>query len=98
MMLNNIEFNKLKQALMQFNESIDISIGDAYQKLKWSSGIKESDDKKTVAGMIAVLTQFKNAPEPAIAAAQWRITKDIVDEQNRPGQLYYDIGYNALNE
>lgn len=48
--------------------------------------------------MIAVLVQFKNAPEPAIAAAQWRITQDIVDEQNRSGQLYYDAGYNSLNE
>jgi hypothetical protein len=96
MMLNNNEIKKLKLALAKFNESVDVAV--ACQKLKWASGITDADDKKIVAGMIAVLVQFKNAPEPAIAAAQWRITKDIFDEQDRPGHLYYDIGYNALNE
>jgi len=98
MILNNIEIDKLKHSLVQFNDTLDIDVESAYQKLKWSSGIKDSDTKQTVAGMIAVLVQFKNAPEPAIAAAQWRITQDIVDEQNRSGQLYYDAGYNSLNE
>ena len=98
MILNNTEINKLKQSLAQFNDVLDIDIESAYQKLKWSSGLKDTDTKQTVAGMIAVLVQFKNAPEPAIAAAQWRITRDIVDEQNRSGQLYYDAGYNSLNE
>ena len=98
MILNHAEIAKLNNSLAQFNESLDIDIDAAYQKLKWSSGIKDTDTKQTVAGMLALLVQFKNAPEPAIAAAQWRITKDIVDEQNRPGNLYYDAGYAALNE
>jgi len=98
MILNNAEIVKLNNSLAQFNDSLNMDIDVAYQKLKWSSGIKDTDTKQTVAGMLAVLVQFKNAPEPAIAAAQWRITQDIVDEQNRPGNLYYDIGYAALNE
>lgn len=98
MILNNAELAKLNNSLAQFNDSLNMDIDVAYQKLKWSSGIKDTDTKQTVAGMLAVLVQFKNAPEPAIAAAQWRITQDIVDEQNRPGNLYYDIGYAALNE
>jgi hypothetical protein len=98
MILTNTEFDKLKHARAQIGELAPVDATAACQKLKWASGLNESDDSKTVAGMLAVLVQFKNSPEPAIAAAQWRITKDIVDDQNRPGQLYYDIGYNALNE
>ena len=98
MILNNAEIVKLNNSLAQFNDSLNMDIDVAYQKLKWSSGIKDTDTKQTVAGMLAVLVQFKNAPEPAIAAAQWRITQDIVDDQNRPGSLYYNAGYNALNE
>lgn len=98
MILNNAEIAKLNKSLAQFNDSLNMDVDAAYQKLKWSSGIKDTDTKQTVAGMLALLVQFKNAPEPAIAAAQWRITRDIVDEQNRPGNLYYDAGYAALNE
>lgn len=98
MILNNTEIIKLKQSLAQFNDTLDADVDSLCQKLKWASGINDSDTKQTVAGMIAVFVQFKNAPEPAIAAAQWRITRDIVDEQGRPGHLYYDAGYNSLNE
>lgn len=98
MILDNIEINKLKHSLAQFDDTLDIDVDTAYQRLKWSSGVKDTDTKQTIAGMLAVLVQFKNAPEPAIAAAQWRITQDIVDDQNRPGSLYYNAGYNALNE
>jgi len=98
MTLNNTEINKLKHSLAQLGDVLDLDVNTACQKLKWSSGIKDTDTKQTVAGMLAVLVQFKNAPEPAIAAAQWRITQDIVDDQNRPGSLYYNAGYNALNE
>jgi hypothetical protein len=94
MIFTDEEITKLKEHLAL----AELDVTEACQKLKWASGLTDADDKRVVAGMIAVLVQFKNAPEPAIAAAQWRITKDIFDEQNRPGHLYYDIGYNALNE
>jgi hypothetical protein len=98
MILDNTEISKLKHSLAQFDDTLDIDVDTAYQRLKWSSGVNDTDTKQTIAGMLAVLVQFKNAPEPAIAAAQWRITQDIVDDQNRPGNLYYNAGYNALNE
>jgi len=98
MTLNNTEIKKLKHSLAQLGDVLDVDVDTAYQRLKWSSGVKDTDTKQTIAGMLAVLVQFKNAPEPAIAAAQWRITQDIVDDQNRPGSLYYNAGYNALNE
>lgn len=91
MILTDLEKNKLINCLPGLQD-LDLY----YQKLLWSDGIKDNDDKKTVAGMIAVMYQFQNAPEPAIAAAQWRITHDIMDEHGRPGQLYFDIGSNLI--
>lgn len=91
MILNEFDKNKLIDRLQGLSD-----IDEYYKKLLWSNGISNDDDKKTVAGMIAVMYQFQNSPEPAIAAAQWRITKDIVDDQDRPGQYYFDIGYNLL--
>lgn len=94
--LNEIDLDKLKQCVATQDQSYNFI--EAYHKLLWANGLTPEDDKNTIAGMLAVMYQFKDAPESAIAAAQWRLTKDIYDDQGRPGQLYFDLGYNLFKD
>jgi hypothetical protein len=96
MMLDETELDKLKQHIAIEDQTYNFS--EAYHKLLWSNGLSPEDNKKTIAGMLAVMYQFKSAPESAIAAAQWRLTKDIYDDQGRPGQFYFDLGYNLFKD
>lgn len=94
MILSIDELNTLKNRLGQ--DANDFKFDESYAKLRWASGIHPNDSKKTVAGMLAVMYQFRNAPEPAIAAAQWRITKDIVDDQGQPGHIFFELGADCV--
>ena len=63
-------------------------IQTTYDMLVFNRIITSATDKPSVAGFIAVAYQFKNSPIPAMSATQWAITRDILDDQDRPGSYF----------
>lgn len=86
-----------KQKIIEFI-GCAIDVDQAIHKLAWFSAILDNDDLQTQTAMICVYHEFRDSPEPAIAAAQWRITRDIFTAAGNSVQSYYDAGYKLFEE
>lgn len=91
--LNKTEIEQLAKGLTTLDPDAVVDqqwIQNTYDMLVVNRTITRDTDKPSIAGFIAVAYQFKNSPIPAMSATQWAITRDILDEQGRPGSYYFD--------
>jgi hypothetical protein len=95
-MFTQNELAKIKSAIKIDMQNVDIF--HVVEKLKWASALQPADSKNFIIGMIFVYSHFFDSPEPAIAAAQWRITQDVTDAHGCDPKQIFDFGYNLINE
>ena len=98
-MFTQSEEYKIKTFLTaMFGVSPDVDLNNIVDKLRWSCAVADSDSKEDVAGYVTVYCQFADAPEPAIATAEFRFNPVIEDSQGRNPTEYFLAGQRLLTE
>jgi hypothetical protein len=96
---NQIEQEKIKTFLgAMFGVSHDIDIDQIIEKLRWSCAVSPKDGRNDILGYITVFCQFADAPNPAVATAEFRFNPAIEDSQGRNPGEYFLAGQRLLAE
>ena len=98
-MFNEYEKVKIKEFMSGvFGITVNGYFDEIVEKLLWSNAVQPTDHKHDVAGYMAVYCAFADAPEPAIATAEFRFNPDIRDSQGRDPAEFFSAGKALLKE